>query len=109
MSDLVTSEAVLDLVLEVARDQVGRGKNFHDILTKALGVQAEYQVSQTLKLTERAQLIFSFVLFVMNSNMLCFFRIGCKANRLVLTHLLKKRYFSRNITWPPLYIHRSSL
>ena len=50
MDDLVTSENVLDILCDVARDQVARGKPFFETVPKTLGVQAEYNVSQIIKL-----------------------------------------------------------
>lgn len=48
MSDIVKSEEIFDLVLDVVREQVGRGKDFLETLSKTLGVQAEYHVSKIL-------------------------------------------------------------
>ena len=47
MDDLVTSDSVFDDVSEIARDQMARGKAFMETLSKALDVQADYNVSQT--------------------------------------------------------------
>ena len=48
MDDLVKDSAVFDLVLSVAEEQMARGKPFFDTLSKTLGVQADYNVSQIL-------------------------------------------------------------
>ena len=45
MDDLVSENAIVDVVFEVVKEQVGRGKNFVEILSKALKVQGEYKVS----------------------------------------------------------------
>ena len=50
MDDLVTSDEVLDILCDVAREQVSRSKPFFETLPKTLGVQAEYNVSRVLKL-----------------------------------------------------------
>ena len=44
MTDLVSSDEIVDIVYEVAKDQLGRKKNFVEILSKALKVAGEYQV-----------------------------------------------------------------
>ena len=46
MDDKVTSPAVFELVLGVAEEQVARTKPFFETLSKTLGVQADYNVSQ---------------------------------------------------------------
>ena len=48
MDDPVRSDKVFELVCDVGYDQVGGGKPFLDILSRALDVQADYNVSQTL-------------------------------------------------------------
>ena len=48
MDDLVKDSAVFELVLSVAEEQMARGKPFFDTLSKTLGVQADYNVSQIL-------------------------------------------------------------
>ena len=45
MDDLVTDSAVFELVLSVAEEQIDGGKAFLYTLSKALGVQADYNVS----------------------------------------------------------------
>ena len=46
MDDPVSSDEISDLAYEVAKDQLGRKKNFTEILSKVLKVQGEYQVNQ---------------------------------------------------------------
>ena len=50
MDDLVKDSTVFELVLSVAEEQMARGKAFFDTFSKALGVQADYNVSKIFKL-----------------------------------------------------------
>ena len=48
MDDTVTSDAVFEIVCDVGSAQVARTKPFLDTLSRTLGVQADYNVGQTL-------------------------------------------------------------
>ena len=44
MTELVSSTEIIELVYDVAQEQVGRDKDFLDILSKALNVRGPYKV-----------------------------------------------------------------
>ena len=55
MDDLVKCKDIIDIVIDVTREEIGRSKPFVDTLAKVLGVLPDYNVSQISRLVYQSR------------------------------------------------------